>query len=302
MLPKRPSTNDFYPCGPRVQIPSIRVSNKPKIRQKSGPEFATTAPRNGLMRRHTVGDVKSCLRSRVGELKQTMTFTDDVISSITPQTMSYRQAREELSRVFHCSTAPNKSRQLRFPELSERELGRHNCRGAGRKHPLCHLPSSFDRQKHYQPPISHHKTVEHDGPSNNSVCITSYPSNMLYRRIKTVAASKSVQWEEQTLNKMTSSTAIRFRGRDQETRETERMEMNNSRKNEDKDEMDVEMSREEMDYMTSLKHGARPVWTKEKKDIILLDNDTTFTKVTNTYTHTHTHSITKSVYYIGTTE
>ena len=266
-----------------MQIPSIQVTHRKKARR---PEPRAIAPSTGLRRRHTVGEAQTCLRSHVGELKRTLTFSEDVISSISPQALSYQQARERLARVL---------RPAQVTRLG-RDVGRHNCRGDARRHPLCLLPPAVvhedrERSKPHRPlPPSQHQLP----PSTSSTShgnVASHPSNMLYRRIVTVPANKSVQWKEQALEKISSSTATRFRGGQREGREVrEEVEEETVEVSEGvKDGGEVEGDRRRVDYMACLERGARSVWTRGRRDVISLDNDTTFTKVLqSSYPQSHT--------------
>ena len=293
MLPsaRRTSTKDFYACGARVQIPSIKVTNEAAVRHKT--DLAVRPKGVVLRRRHTVssvGDAQRSLRSHVGLLKQTLTFTDDVISSRSPQSVSYRQARKDLSHVFHhVINAPR-----RYPRV---DVGRHNCRGDPRKHPLCHLNcvqptaiQSSDRERVVPRPIHHPSPSVLPSDSVHHSRVVACPSHMLYRDMRVVPASKSVQWEEEVLKNVTSSTAIRLRaaggrrgGREGEG-EVGRGDVMVERGKVGSvlgDEVEVEkVGSGVWDYVMSLERGAKPLWRRGgRREVITLDNDATFSKV-----------------------
>lgn len=299
MLPSPASTKDFYACGARVQVPNIRVSNKTKKWPNSVSTAAPLAPldcdsrlgNSGYRRRHTVGGEREALRSHVGQLKQALTFSDDVVSSISPQAVSYCQARGCLDQVFR----PGPLTRRRRVRLPGGDVGRHSCRGEVRQHRLCHLRSTTvphttsDRDRHHAMTTTH---ITQRSPSLLPVRhgdVASYPSDMLYREMRVVPANSSVHWEAELLKRVTSSTAARLgAGETAKKREREREEVSEAITARGKggvgDRVEVE-NREHRtrEYVRSLEDGAKPVTRGEgersRRDVIVLDNDTTFTKV-----------------------
>ena len=254
-----PSGKDLYACGAGVLVPSIRVGEE---RERSyGP---ATKPR----RRHTVaGD--SLLRSQLGQLRHSLRFTEEVVSSRSPHSISYKQARGRLGEAF-LPSLPLKKTQRRAADRDGRpyERRRHLCYLHGPPHPPARERAS----------ISHSESVSIE-PLSSAVCsLPSCPSGMLYRRLKTVPASKSVQWEERMLEEVTSSTARRlgggrkrdeeFEGKLEEVKETESVE-NEEGEGESRDQ----------NYPHCLERGAKPIWRRGRGDLIVLDNSITFTKV-----------------------
>lgn len=317
-----------------MQIPNIKI-NRPNGRHKSGPDsaaansIATPPPPPGSgrsrLRRHTVGDAQSSLRAQVGELRQTLRFSEDVVSSRSPQSVSYGQARDGLSRVFLPVSRTSRRRRVQFPELTG-DVGQHNCRGEPRKHPLCHLHSvqtaapQLDRKweglgRQRTDPTRRVPSLPGDIHHGN---IPSYPSNMLYHYMRVVPTSESVQWEEEALKTVTSSTAVRLRntkkcrGREGKGEKggtnavMERGELRSAFGDEVEVESDECVSVVQ-DYVTSLERGAKPLFLgagrkgregrRGRRDIIVLDSETTFDKV---HGHMHAHRFSGSYIHVYT--
>ena len=317
MLPIRALTNDLYVCRDRVHIPSIKVTTGAKTQRKSGSEAAdsvqSTTPRtpdsqsgSRARRRHTVGDAQGSLRTHLGELGKTLTFSEDVVSSRSPHSVSYRQARCSLARVFHHVTAGEDSRRRRG-QLSELagDVGRHSCRGEPKRHALCHLREAQTAAGHQDrgggwrqfggphriqsvpnaasvPCASRVPSLPSNMHHGN---IPSYPSNMLYRGVRVVPASKSIPWEKEALGRLSSSTAVRLGrerqggGREDAVHDPEvrgQPSLSHREENEPEQEESVHMTQ---DYITSLEQGAKPVFLGSGgENVIVLDNDTTFEK------------------------
>lgn len=106
---------------------------------------------------------------------------------------------------------------------------------------------------------------------------------MLYRRLRTVPVAKSVQWEAKVLGEVTSSTAVRLGGgsRGESVLQKEEEERSGIVENEVNGAggEEKEGERKKENYVACLGRGAKPIWKRGKEHTILLDNNTTFTKV-----------------------
>ena len=310
-LPCRASAKDFYACGARVQIPSIKVSNKTTKRHKS---VTTVSPLARLgsensvsRRRHTTGGERESFRSHVGHLKQSLTFSDDVVSTLSPQAVSYSHARGRLAHVFRAGPANSSTGGLAGGGVrllrGRGDVGRRDCRGEARQHPLCHLRRATvphterDGDRHL--PVKLRPGVAPLTQRSSSLRpplrsdVPSYPSGMLYRGLRVVPVSRSVQWEDELLQNVTSSTAARLGARrkagkkedEEEEEESEAMMEREKPKSSVKGELDDEVEERYRgckveEYVRSLKEGAKPVSRRVgERGRIVLDNDTTFTKV-----------------------
>ena len=262
---------DLYACGAGVHVPSIRVNEDGN--RRSTRHVAASSRSEPPRRRRTVvaGRDGILLRVQVSQLRRSLTFTEDVVSSRSPHSVGYRQALRNLGDVF-LPTLP--------PDATERERRHRNRRVVvDTKRHLCYL--------HGPPSVQ-----SHDRPTNNERCrsselallksvsssahhVASHPSGMLYRKLRTVPVAKSVQWEERLLGGVTSSTAVRLGGgrREKEEEKEEEEEANGAEVEEEDEE------RREDNYTVCLGKGAKPIWRRGKGDFILLDNNNTFTKV-----------------------
>lgn len=113
---------------------------------------------------------------------------------------------------------------------------------------------------------------------------------MLYRNLRFVPTSKSVQWESEALEKLTPSTVGRLKkgeGRQEEGKHEEELTDAITERGMSSSTFGVEVGMESegrvQDYVANLEQGAKPVHHTEGKDIITLDNNTRFDKV-----HIHT--------------
>ena len=263
---------DLYACGAGVHVPSIRV-NEDGNRRSARHVTASSRSEPPRRRRTVVAGIDGILlRSQVGELRRSLTFTEDVVSSRSPHSVSYRQALRKLGDVFLPTLPPDATH--------ERDRRPRNRRVVvDTKRHLCYL--------HGPPSVQSSTNNEHYRPSEPALLksasssvhhVSSHPSGMLYRKLRTVPVAKSVQWEERLLGGVTSSTAVRLGGgrREEEVEREEEEEVNEAEVEEEDEE------RREDNYTVCLGKGAKPIWRRGKGDFILLDNNNTFTKV---YTH-----------------
>lgn len=102
---------------------------------------------------------------------------------------------------------------------------------------------------------------------------------MLYRNLRIVPTTKSVQWETEALKKLTSSTAVRLKKEELTDAVTEGGVSSSAVGGEVGVESEGRVYRVQ-DYVSSLEQGARPVHHHtEGRDAITLDNNTRFDKV-----------------------
>ena len=118
---------------------------------------------------------------------------------------------------------------------------------------------------------------------------------MLYRNLRIVPASNSVQWETEALEKLTPSTMGRLKKGEEEGKH-EADAITEGGMSSSTVGMEVGMESEGrvhrvQDYVTSLEQGARPVPHTEGRDVITLDNDMRFDKV-----HIHTIEVNSLMY------
>ena len=209
------------------------------------------------------------MRSHVGELKRAMTFTEEVVTSRSPHSLSYSQARGQLPRVFLPPLASDTT--CRRPRVG-REMGARDFR----RH-LCYLSGPGPPATHDRPAMS----LSHPPPSlpPHVSHAPSCPSGMLYRKVKIFPPSQSVHWEGRLLAGVTSSTAARLGGGARGEGEEVIAVKSESVRGEEVKEGEQE------NYRDSLGKGAKPIWGRGRGDTIVLDNNTTFTKVYNLIGH-----------------
>ena len=224
---KAASCDQLYACGSRVHMPT--VSSTPNGAKtvtrftKGAVEHATPSLNCKRTSKHADGGVKSSLKRQLGELGKTLAFSEDVISTRSPQSLSYQQAKDGLKRAFRPITTTEEGKKgVVKPSEFTGDGGRHDCRRGVKKHPLCHLNNAYPsvRLDNKQEGISESPSPTLAPPRDTSLAsfscpshVPSLPSNMLYHRVKVLPASKSIPWEEVALQKMSSSTAAALSGR-----------------------------------------------------------------------------------------
>ena len=316
MLPV-PGT-DFFPCGTRVQMPTLHAaaSVAPKESPDTpGKDTPSESRRGGL-------DRPTLKRHVTEELGRTLQFSHDVVSSRSPQAVSYAKAKGEMREMYRPSSL---GVILAVPNTVSEPIGRHDCRGDAKKHSLCHLRAPPTKSRE-MPALPAPRRRSRSLPSKTaddadwtpqahqlnllSPCPSQHEAASSPRHSKMVPASASVLWEEQTLQRLSSATARRLVEECPRARERARLEELLRRRWRTKGvEEDVHspssshadtalqasrthspispLSRSNrpsspspLKFTNELSSGARPVCQQRCSGrMIILDNDTTFHKV-----------------------
>ena len=252
---------ELYACGAGVHVPTLRVTDE---RKRGGSSAAAGLGEPQRRRRSRTDGQRTSLRGHVRELRRCLTFSGDVVSSRSPHAISYSQAREQLPCSF---LLPPLASSRKKPDRRE-GLCDH------RRH-LCYLHGP-PAQGRLTPTPSHPSSSLQPQPSHVVSHAPSCPSGMLYRKLKTVPASMSCQWEGRVLAEVTSFTAARLGGAKKKKNKDECDDVESVKCDEVKT---VEEKQEHDDYKSCLGKGARPIWKRGRGDTLILNNNTTFNKV-----------------------
>lgn len=237
MLPS-PGT-DLFPCGTRVHMPSLHspasVGNSRPNRSTPGGRTRVRSHTPKESRRSGISDRQMLARRTTVELGRSLQFSDDVVSSRSPQTISYAKSKGEMENIFRpdnlgftLTTAPKES-------ISRRDWSLTN------KHYPCHLRGSSTRVQDQQRVEHRCRSRSLPGKPSDAAGSTegwgvgqdhSFLSprcswrerSTVPRSSKTVPISASVLWEEQTLHRLSSATARRLVKECPRARERERLE------------------------------------------------------------------------------
>ena len=201
------SGSDFFACGYKVRMPNIQ--NQVEGGRTNTPSTARPSPsKNMLSTRSQVHDSGR----RVNELGKLLSFTDDVVSHRSPRSISYTKARESTRSLFKpeeldvgIGTHLRKTRGV---------VGRHDCRGEPKRHIPCHL-----QLDDHSPLLGTHTQYGTTGQMKRDFIHERNSHDQLHvedgyflGRVRSVAPSKSIPWHEQTLKKVSSSTARHLTG------------------------------------------------------------------------------------------
>ena len=193
-------------------MPSIQ--NHVESGRSNTPSTARPSPRRSI---HSIrSQAQRDSVRQVNELSKLLSFTDDVVSHRSPASISYTKARESTRSLFK----PEDLDMGIGAHLKKTRgvVGRHDCRGEPRRHIPCHLQadeySSLIAGAQYgntglpaqakQGPVH---VLERD--SHDQLFVD---DNYFLGRVRSVAPSKSIPWQEQTLKKVSSSTARHLTG------------------------------------------------------------------------------------------
>ena len=281
------SGSDFFACGYKVRMPNIQ--NRAGS-GRSGEASRPSPRKNGhSFRHHSVDSGK-----QVNELSKLLSFSDDVVSHRSPQSVTYIKAKENSRSLFRpddldigIGSHLRKTRGV---------VGRHDCRGEPKRHIPCHLQSDDNSG----PPVSGQfyttgqmkQDLSFERSSQDQV--RGKEEDIFLGRVKSVPSSKSVPWREQTLKKVSSSTAKHLTGQpssdslDDNHRQLSYRQSRQLRhvSTDDKLERTVVLCGDSDDlpppknFIKELKMGAKPVHQlKGDGNTIILTNNACFNKV-----------------------
>ena len=172
--------------------------------------------------RSPITDNANGFKRQLTELGNTLNFTDDVISSRSPQSVPYAKARVQLRSLYKPSDLDLGQRRMKA--TGGRLVGRHDCRGEPRRHMPCYLSDVEDAV-----PVTHHQRRRR-GRLERSLTVPLVETSRsdvgggnLLESAKVIQPSMSVRWEEQTLNRLSSGTARRLVAECTKARDRERL-------------------------------------------------------------------------------
>ena len=196
--------SDFYPVGYKVRMPSIQ----PRAGSSSGNVSAPTRPST----RKAIPSVRAHSHNQAGrevnELSKVLTFSDDAVSHISPRLVSYNKAKESSSSLFKPSDL-NLGVGSRAKK-AKGVVGRHDCRGELKRHIIpCHLQvseQSPSTQYEANTQVKRNRSFQNDSVHEH-VHVHGKDEDILIGRVRSVAPSRSIPWQDDTLTKVSSSTA-----------------------------------------------------------------------------------------------
>ncbi len=237
-------SGSFFACGDGVHMPSIRTgAGRKHVRSFTVPAGAGARTRGERTRppvskQSSEEDKAHKLNRRLTELSETFTFSDDVVCSRSPHSLSYAKARGRLSSIF-------RPEGLRPADLSrfrrlEPEAGRHHYKGEPRRH-LCRIYDPSDETppipqgrtkrrrrggegtKHVHLPTSPSQSKMDSSPSHYR-SEARYHGNSAPEGMRIIPPSLSVLWEEDTLHRLSNETTRRLIDECPRAKERERLE------------------------------------------------------------------------------
>lgn len=202
---------DFYPVGHKVRMPNIHTrSGNGSISAPSRP-----SPRASISCSSQSQSLRTqshrVTKKKVNDLGRLLTFSDDVVSHRSPNSVSYTKAKEKAHSLF-------KSNELGDLKIgshlkkSKDVVGRHDCRGEPKQHVPCHLPlgDQVTPRLHVQFSSNTIAAARRDIYNKRNVhepLRGRGEEEFFLGRVRSVAPSKSIQWHEDTLTKVSSFTA-----------------------------------------------------------------------------------------------
>ena len=205
------SGSDFFACGYKVRMPNIQ---KHVDRGRSNtPSTARPSPRI-YKNTHSIRSQAHDSGRRVNELSKLLSFTEDVISHRSPVSISYTKARESTRTLFK----PEDLDMGIGAHLKKTKgiVGRHDCRGEPKRHMPCHLQPD-DHISHLEG--TQYGSIGLSGRTKQDLVLERNSHNQSHvkddhflGRVRSVAPSKSIPWQEQTLEKVSISTARHLTG------------------------------------------------------------------------------------------
>lgn len=289
------SEPDLFACGTGVRISSLSAT----VDRRSAQNNATPDTRRPCRAPRTAND-------RITDLSRTLAFSEEVVSDISPECVSYAKAKGRMRSLFRPGGLGLGVCLRKSPRESG---GRHDCRGEPKRHIPCHLRQL--RQEEWIPTrTGNEEKIVHTVPSQN----LGLPHKLSYTKdgslefwhAKMVPPSKSLPWEEQTLQRLSSSTTMMLstkRGAAMTERERTMLPVKKSPQkwsspeqttfskeqsshhhhscsNWERRPVETEAASPPKDFLTELKRGAHPVHQRRgDSTTIVLDNTTRFDKV-----------------------
>ena len=194
------SETDLYACGRKVQY--IR-SPSPTLSPRARYSRSDLRPATTKEHLHRAPKHLPPLNSHLKELGQSLDFSDEVITEISPHLLSYAKSKQ---RAVKCLFRPDDlgiNTHSRPPRNAP--IGRHNCRGDMKRHLPCHLVES--------PSGDNSKTIDHRNSRHSDWNTDTDTKTTTKAGIYMAPSTKSVLWEDETLGKVSSYTARRLTGK-----------------------------------------------------------------------------------------
>ena len=295
------SGSDFFAVGYKVRMPNIQ--------HRSGSVSSNSAPVRPLPRKtnfaarsqsHTAGRDDS-------ELGKILSFSDDVVSHRSPNSVTYTKAKEGAHSLFktsdldiHIGSHLKRSRGV---------IGRHDCRGEPKRHIPCHLhleePICVPQLGTTSLKVSTGSVIKRDHSALQRNTYELSHENLFLGKVKSVVPSSSVPWQEQTLTKVSSSTARHLIGppstdsldndhRQLSHKTSQQSKLTVTESNEDEREAycgGTDDLPQPNNFVKELQTGAKPVHQmKGDGNTIVLTNNARFNKVLQpSYPHPPSH-------------
>lgn len=296
------SGSDFFEVGYKVRMPNIQ--------HRSGSVNSSGTPAMPLPRKtNCAAHSQSHTAGRdISELSKILSFSDDVVSHRSPSSVTYSKAKESAHSLFkvndldvHIGSHLKKSRGV---------VGRHDCRGLPKRHIPCHLhleePICAPRLGTMLLKVSAESMIKRDHSALQGNNHEQSDENFFLGRVKSVAPSSSIPWQEQTLSKINSSTARHLVGlpstdtldddnyRQLSHKSSRQIKLAVAQSYEDKREAscgDTDDVPQPANFTRELETGARPVHQmKGAGNTIVLTNNARFNKVLQpSYPHPPSH-------------
>jgi len=286
------SEPDLFACGTTVLISSVcATAGKRSVGTDASTEHQRTKRSSGL----------SCnVKRQVSELSRTLAFSEEVVSDISPECVSYANARGGMRSLFKSDGLG-----LAVQKKTRECVGRHDCRGEPKRHLPCHLHQPRQEQPMRmcaQDETLHKQPSHYEFPSEH--LRYSDGSGLNLQHAKVVPPSKSLPWEEQTLQQLSTSTKRMLGANRDAVAATERERTNLSIDKspqkahhlglehkqssgeatfptlQNRRLADADVVPQPKDFLTELKRGAHPVYQRKGDGTtIVLDNAAHFNKV-----------------------
>ena len=285
------SETDLFACGYKVHIPSLQSLPTSSKDDRSAPATQARSPVASTSAHRPKNS--SQLNSQVKDLGKSLAFSDDVVSTRSPHSVSYSKAKGGLKALYQ----PNDLGIGSHMKTTSNTVGRHDCRGEPKKHLPCHLHNPTDtkpeypqRNKRNTKSLTQQNDLDFHQLPKHTRGITTKPGLCM------VPSEKSVLWEDEILGKVSSSTARQLTGQISHLTLDGKENPNHSHPSsfvpnqstgifsdifrEDDVERNTQLSTPpQPDYLSECRDGARPVHQRKGGNTIVLDNGALFDKV-----------------------
>ena len=273
----------------------------PSVRTTAGKRSVRTDASTENHRTKRSSGVSCSVKRQVSELSRTLVFSEEVVSDISPECVSYASVKGDMRTLFK----PN-SLGLGMQKKTMECVGRHDCRGEPKRHLPCHLYQPRQEQAvpmHARDKTFHMQRSHHEFPGEHSRYADG--SGLVLQHAMVVPPSKSLPWEEQTLQRLSTSTKTMLEANRDAVAATDRertmlsvgksppkahrleymwssgeITLPQGPRPHTQRPTDVDVVPQPKDFLTELKRGAHPVHQRKGDGTsIVLDNAAHFNKV-----------------------